>query len=137
MTTTLVLHKDAYNAAALLGELFAAFPGLIASVSLDDGSVTLYLNGAPEPAQQAEAEAIVAGHDPAALTPNQEADAVGAVDVADLLGEIATQRAALQAALFAWETLGTPAQIAILKRDTAIIEKMLAVMAYMIRHWRF
>lgn len=125
----------ALNLARLYADLAATFTGRVVGIGSVGDRVTIYILGDATEAERAALEVILAAHDPDARTPDQEADAAGRADLAGMLADIATQRAALQDALGRWAALTQAEQIAVLKRDTAIIDKTLGVFAYLLRHW--
>jgi anti-sigma factor RsiW len=131
----ITLTKATLNLARLYAEL-TADPGVhIVAIGATGDQITVYVEGELTEDARLIIIAVVESHDPDALTPDQQADAAGRTDLAGLLAEIATQRAALQAALDGWAGLGAAQKDALLRRLTAIQERELAVLAYLLRRW--
>ena len=69
----LTLNKPALNPERLHADLKAALGETFLGLSATRGIVTLHLDGKATPAQQAQALNLAVAHDPASLTPAQEA----------------------------------------------------------------
>lgn len=69
----ITINRKAINLEALDAELRAALPGIISGVSLSPAGVTVHFTGRAVPADQTSARQIVLAHDPARLTPAQQA----------------------------------------------------------------
>lgn len=133
MTTSQTFTLEPCNLARLYADLAASFPDRILAISIRGDQVTVYLDAiiGDEDATLAD---IFNNHDPNDLTPDQQTEAALALDTEALLSEITTQRAVLQDALANWAALTQAEQIAVLRRDTAITDKMLGAFAYLLRH---
>ena len=69
----IIIARASVNVEALDEQLRAALGAVTSGFSLASGSVILHLADKATPAQIDQARAIVTGHDPAALTPSQQA----------------------------------------------------------------
>jgi hypothetical protein len=67
------VNRAAVNIEALDEQLRATFGALTSGFSIGQGQVIVYLDNKATPAQVIQARAIVAGHDPSALTVAQQA----------------------------------------------------------------
>lgn len=80
---TIILERDDVNFDGLFAELRAALGAPVTALTVGRGQVVIHLASAPTPEQAARLRQIVRDHNPAVLTPDQQAAAARRINAAE------------------------------------------------------
>lgn len=102
---TITFERESINFDGLFAELKTVFGELVAAISAGRGQVAVHLTAAPTPEQEMQLREVVREHNPANLTPEQQAAAARRTHAADTRARFANSALANRSPQQIYDTL--------------------------------